>query len=344
MKKIVLFLLLILAAIFLVPVVSGASGVLVAPPPTPSSAPVIVINRPVYTVPTTTAVPIGAISISSVPSGAQVTIDGAVLGTTPYTNRTLAAGSHTLLLTMVGYQDYTTSFTITADQLNQQTYTLVPVTTTTSTTVPAATPLPTTALMIITATPLPTTIPATSGTTSPSVTPQPPLPVPTPPVPSPQIPGNSQSMQANVCHYDPATFQCAGICPLTGTTCIQVNESSCAGTTGTGAVKCGCVDTSSPVSLAAAGLLRVSVNFQPANLPVRASGKGPLDAIFSFINGIVNKKQALNTTEPLAYTQDTSQALAARATGACPPTPIRSTSSRSIFPRLQPHLIRPTLR
>jgi len=92
--------------------------------------PIRIVTVPVTTATTTT--PIGAISISSVPSGATVIIDGSVMGTTPYTLRTLSVGTHSLLLQLNGYQDYSTRFTITEDALNQQTYTLVPVTTATT--------------------------------------------------------------------------------------------------------------------------------------------------------------------------------------------------------------------
>lgn len=75
----------------------------------------------------TEAPQIGMISISSTPEGATVIIDGTTMGTTPYTIRTLIVGSHSLVLQMNGYLDYSTSFTIQSDQLNQQSYTLSPV-------------------------------------------------------------------------------------------------------------------------------------------------------------------------------------------------------------------------
>ena len=147
---------------------------IIVPTTTPTLQPVRVIVIPVTT---TTTNPIGAISIASIPSGATVIIDGSVLGSTPYTIRTLTAGSHSLLLQLGRYQDYSTTFTITQGTLNQQIYTLVPVTTTTTaapgisvvaatitTTVPVTTV--TTAnpgITVVTAT---TTIPVTASPTS----------------------------------------------------------------------------------------------------------------------------------------------------------------------------------
>jgi hypothetical protein len=126
MKRTVLFSFLLLAIIAL-PLAASATYIA---PTTPTPTPTLArIDRPVHVIPITTAVPTGAITISSIPSGAQVIIDGAVQGTTPFTIRTLTVGSHTLLLTKAGYQDYPAGFTIAADQLNQQTYTLIPITT-----------------------------------------------------------------------------------------------------------------------------------------------------------------------------------------------------------------------
>ncbi len=76
---------------------------------------------------TTVAPQIGAVSIASSPSGATVIIDGATMGATPFTVRTLSVGSHSLVLQLYGYLDYSTTFVIAPDQLNQQSYTLTPV-------------------------------------------------------------------------------------------------------------------------------------------------------------------------------------------------------------------------
>ncbi len=127
MKIIFLFIFLILA-VNILPVSVLAMDLA---PATTTPVPVLVrnIDQPVHVVPLLTAAPIGAISISSTPSGAQVIIDGAMQGTTPFTIRTLTAGTHALLLEETGYQDYTTSITITANQLSQKSYKLVPVVT-----------------------------------------------------------------------------------------------------------------------------------------------------------------------------------------------------------------------
>ena len=104
------------------------------PPATTTTPSIIqVVRQPVVIIPvTTTPTPsIGAVSISSIPSGATVIIDGTTLGTTPFTIRTLTVGSHSLLLQLSGYVDYTASFTVQADSIDQENYTLVPVPTTT---------------------------------------------------------------------------------------------------------------------------------------------------------------------------------------------------------------------
>jgi PKD repeat protein len=54
----------------------------------------------------------GTLAISSTPPGAIVFIDNVVKGITPVTLTDTAAGSHTLLLTRTGYEDYTRIFTI----------------------------------------------------------------------------------------------------------------------------------------------------------------------------------------------------------------------------------------
>jgi len=115
---------------------------------------------------TATEVPqIGAISISSTPSGATVIIDGTTMGITPYTIRTLFVGSHSLVLQMDGYLDYSTSFAIQADQLNQQSYTLSPVPTVTrQTTVPVTTVQETRATVTTQVTLTPTEVATTAAT------------------------------------------------------------------------------------------------------------------------------------------------------------------------------------
>jgi PKD repeat protein len=52
----------------------------------------------------------GTLSITSTPPGAIVFIDNVVKGVTPVTLTDTATGSHTLLLTRTGYEDYTRSF------------------------------------------------------------------------------------------------------------------------------------------------------------------------------------------------------------------------------------------
>lgn len=72
---------------------------------------------------------IGVLNLTSIPSGARVFLDSQDLGTTPYKN-IVTAGSHSLRLTMSGYNDYIAPVTIAKNQQNMVTATLVKATTT----------------------------------------------------------------------------------------------------------------------------------------------------------------------------------------------------------------------
>ncbi|MCX6063915.1 MAG: PEGA domain-containing protein [Caldiserica bacterium] len=52
------------------------------------------------------------LTITSTPSGAKVFLDGTSIGTTPVTKKTVSPGTHTLRLTLAGYEDYTTTITL----------------------------------------------------------------------------------------------------------------------------------------------------------------------------------------------------------------------------------------
>ena len=66
------------------------------------------------------------LSVTTVPSGATVYVDGTVYGVTPLTNVQLTTGQHALKLMMTGYVDHSQTFTITAGQTTSLTLTLVP--------------------------------------------------------------------------------------------------------------------------------------------------------------------------------------------------------------------------
>ena len=136
---------LLLVLLLCIPVAIPATLIIPTATTTPSLALVPIRTIPVVPV-TTTAAPaapqVGAVSISSTPSGASVTIDGTIMGATPFTLRTLTVGSHTLVMQMSGYLDYTDTIMIQADQLNQLSYTLTPVPVTTSQPVLAGRQLP----------------------------------------------------------------------------------------------------------------------------------------------------------------------------------------------------------
>jgi hypothetical protein len=68
----------------------------------------------------------GTLVVFSTPYGAIVLVDNRLVGGTP-TSRRLSAGTHTLRLSLAGYQDYTKTFTITAGQTTYLSPTLIPV-------------------------------------------------------------------------------------------------------------------------------------------------------------------------------------------------------------------------
>jgi len=65
---------------------------------------------------------VGFLELSSTPGGAQLTLDGTVLGKTPAApieRAPITPGSHTIRLTLDGYRDYTDTFTIANGDLKQ---------------------------------------------------------------------------------------------------------------------------------------------------------------------------------------------------------------------------------
>ena len=126
MKRNVLLLALLLA-LLVIPLAASASYIVpTSPTPAPTLARLVVQPVRTFAVVTTTPVPTAYISLDSVPSGAQVTIDSVVVGQTPYTSRTLAAGPHTMVLAKPGYLDYAETFALKPDFMNTFSYTLVP--------------------------------------------------------------------------------------------------------------------------------------------------------------------------------------------------------------------------
>ena len=70
---------------------------------------------------------VGSISASSSPSGATVFVDNVNSGVTPVTVSNIAAGSHSVRLTLSGYQDYVTSVFVNDGQTTSVSATLTPV-------------------------------------------------------------------------------------------------------------------------------------------------------------------------------------------------------------------------
>ncbi|MEN6342010.1 MAG: PEGA domain-containing protein [Methanospirillum sp.] len=67
---------------------------------------------------------VGAVHITSVPSTADIYLDGAYRGSTPLTIGNLATGSHAVILRRSGYQEYSTTVTISANSVTELPVTL----------------------------------------------------------------------------------------------------------------------------------------------------------------------------------------------------------------------------
>lgn len=93
------------------------------------------------TVTTTEPLLSGNIAVSSVPTGAMVSLDGVQQGMTPITLYRIAAGQHTVLVHLKGYPDNTTRVPVVADQTVTHAVSLVPATAARATT-RTATPTP----------------------------------------------------------------------------------------------------------------------------------------------------------------------------------------------------------
>jgi hypothetical protein len=63
----------------------------------------------------------GSLAVTTSPSGAQVYVDGALKGITPTTIPGLSSGTHAIILRMDGFQDLTTTITITTGQTAEYT-------------------------------------------------------------------------------------------------------------------------------------------------------------------------------------------------------------------------------
>jgi PEGA domain len=70
--------------------------------------------------------PSGSLSVTTSPSGANILIDGVQRGISPATIPGLLAGSHTVMLKLDGYQDFSAPVTISAGQTRTLTTTLSP--------------------------------------------------------------------------------------------------------------------------------------------------------------------------------------------------------------------------
>jgi parallel beta-helix repeat protein len=70
----------------------------------------------------------GVLSVTSTPSGADITIDGAPIGETTPHSMSIMPGYHTIELTLEGYQDWTESVQVTSDETTNVDATLTQVT------------------------------------------------------------------------------------------------------------------------------------------------------------------------------------------------------------------------
>jgi PEGA domain len=72
-------------------------------------------------------IPDGSLGISSVPAGAQVSVDNQYRGISPLTLNGFAAGSHTVTLTSPGYQDWSTTVQVNPGATTQVNANLAPI-------------------------------------------------------------------------------------------------------------------------------------------------------------------------------------------------------------------------
>ena len=70
----------------------------------------------------------GALSVTSDPAGATISVDNTSLGISPMTANDIAVGNHLVNITMEGYQDYSTSILVTAGTTSTVSATLLQVT------------------------------------------------------------------------------------------------------------------------------------------------------------------------------------------------------------------------
>jgi hypothetical protein len=70
----------------------------------------------------------GALSVTSDPAGADVSVDNESVGISPLTKNDIAAGNHLVTIRMDGYQDYSTGILVTAGTTSTVSATLLPVT------------------------------------------------------------------------------------------------------------------------------------------------------------------------------------------------------------------------
>jgi hypothetical protein len=67
---------------------------------------------------------VGALSIESKPPGAEVRLDGNIVGTTPTLIQKVGAGQHTVRIELAGYRLWTASVRVVTDELNRVTASL----------------------------------------------------------------------------------------------------------------------------------------------------------------------------------------------------------------------------
>jgi PEGA domain. len=92
---------------------------------TSGSAPTVSVTLPQIT-------GTGSLYVTSTPVGARLSVDGDYYGTTPTTAGSLSQGTHQVLLSLTGYQDYSGTVSIATGQTTYLTPTLVKVAPTTS--------------------------------------------------------------------------------------------------------------------------------------------------------------------------------------------------------------------
>ncbi|MDD1660788.1 MAG: PEGA domain-containing protein [Methanomicrobiales archaeon] len=98
---------------------------LVTATPTPTTTPQVTVVPATPTLPFATALPeTGSLYLTSVPSGASVTVNGVGMGMTPVLIRNLTPGTYYVRFSLVGWRDYEIALSVASGQMAMEEATL----------------------------------------------------------------------------------------------------------------------------------------------------------------------------------------------------------------------------